>query len=293
MANIDPKTALTQIQPIITTELSSLQASVTQLTALVQALSSQVGSSASQIQSLVSSGLAYVAPPPPTPPIDVFTWFVPKTGKFVRPVIVRLLPDGRQAAYFIKTSSGWPMDIKVADNVGVYFRATENDDVSGIGWPGPNGTPNAFRLYTSQNAGTTQLGFKIAPRYYDPSQGRILVNSDPAVQGERHTDCSTFTPGKLGPGQSYISLSPQMNLGGVLGIQDVLVCEYFYTVATKTPLTFQTRERFFLTQESGWVGWDVSSRQADGSYSVTKTTMHTSSVPDTTQLPVFPCNIAL
>lgn len=239
-----------------------------------------------QIVQLAQAGLSFVPPPPPPPPVpplDLQTWWIPKTGKFTRPCFARLLPDGRVAAHYVKNVAGWPMDINIVDSNGVSFAVTENDDPSGIGWPG-KGVPTAYRRYLDG-------GFKISPRYYDPNQGRILVTDATSVNGEKHSDCATFTLTHLGPARSYISLVPQMALGGQLGAQDVLVCEYYYTKLAGAPEGFRTAEHFILTQDSGWVGWEL--RQWDGkAYSVTKTSVHNAFIPDTTQVPVFPCNVA-
>lgn len=243
-----------------------------------------------QIQQLAQEGLSYT---PPTPPIDVATWWYPQPGKAVKPVFVRLLPDGRQAIYFIKNSAGWPWDIQLVDDNGIYFRVTENDAiVNGIavGWP-PNGTPTAYRLYTQANFNSPSLGFQISPRYYDPSVGRIKVCMVLDVPTSRYSSCSNFVLNHLGPAESYISLISNYNFGGSLGTQNTLVCEYYYTVLTGN--LYKTRERFFLTQYSGWVGWDLA-RSTDGvNFNVVNSSFHNTFIPDNTLVPVFPCGVQL
>jgi hypothetical protein len=244
-----------------------------------------------QIQQLAQEGLAYEPPPPP---IDVATWWYPQPSKAVKPTFVRQLPDSRLAIYFIKSAAGWPWDIQLVDQSGIFFRVTENDAmVNGvaIGWP-PGGSPAAYRLYTQANSGSASLGFQIAPRYYDPSAGRIKVVDVVDVPTLRFSDCSTSVVNHLGPAQSWISMQT-VNFGGQLGAQQSLVCEYFYTVASTSPLTFKTRERFFLTQQSGWVGWDVSALQSDGTWKVTNASMHNSFITDNALVPVFPCGVQL
>lgn len=250
-----------------------------------------------QIIATATDALNYVPPPPPAPPpppIDVFSWWVPQPGKAVKPVFVRVLPDGRLAAYFIKTASGWPWDIQLADSAGVYFRVTENDAKNaqgqGVGWP-PNGSPAALRQYVGTNS-SGSLGFKISPRYYDPSRGRVLVTDAIDVPTLRFSDCNTSIPGHLGPAQGYISMQT-IAFGGALGTQSSLVCEYYYTLAKGLPNKFATREQFYLTQQSGWVMWDLASQQADGSYKTVQSSPHNTFIADNTLVPVFPCQIAL
>lgn len=247
-----------------------------------------------QIKTIAQQGIDYTPPAPPPPPLDVFSWWIPTAGHAVKPVFVRRLPDGRLAAYFMKTSQGWPMDIQLADGDGVYFRVTENDAKNaqgqGVGWP-PNGSPAALRQYIGTNPSGT-LGFKISPRYYDPSKGRVLVSDVSDVPTLRFSDCSTSVPGHLGPAQSWISMQT-VAFGGVLGTLPSLVCEYYYTLANGLPNKFATRERFYLTEQSGWVVWDLSSQQSDGSYKVIQASEHNTFIADNTLVPVFPCGIAL
>src|SRR6266704_4565348 len=129
-----------------------------QITALTQAQAL-----AAQIQTITQAGIDYVPPAPPTPPLDLLSWWVPKPGKFVRATFVRALADSRQAIYNMKTASGWPWDINTVDELGVYFRVTENDAKdaagNGIGWP-PNGSAAAYRLYTLVNLDTPSLGVR-------------------------------------------------------------------------------------------------------------------------------------
>lgn len=256
---MDPKTALQQIQ-------------------------SKLGEAAM----IANAGIAYVSPAPPPPPIDVLTWWNPAPGKAVRPTFVRLLPDGRIASYYMKTASGWPMDINIADETSIRFKVTENDDPSGIGWPA-KGFPTAYRYHP--------VGMKICPRYYDPMQGRILVSEVTELSSERHTDCSTFITGHLGPARTYLSLVKAVPFSVSLGTQDSLVAEYYYTVVARdinnVPTAFKDREEFFLTAQSGWVRWRRSERQTDGTYKVMQDNTHNTFIPDNLQVPVFPCNVIL
>jgi hypothetical protein len=285
-STVTPQAALLQIQ--------SLGQQVDNLSTQVASLAQQADSLSQQLVGVAQTGLSYVAPPPPVPPIDVLSYMYPKAGKATRSTFVRLLPDGRTAIYYLKNPAGWPWDVNIVDDTGVYFRVTENDAVVngvGVGWP-PNGSPTALRLYIGTNPGSSTLGFKIAPRYYDPSQGRIQVASVTDVPTQRYSSCGSFTAGHLGPAQSFISMQ-SVDFGGAVGVQDALVCEYFYTVNTSSPLTFKARERFYFTAQNGWMVWDLSARQADGTYLVSKTSAHNSLIADSTLVPVFPCQIVL
>lgn len=252
-----------------------------------------------QIQTLVTEGLSYVPPPPPpvpTPPIDVLSWWIPKAGKATKPTFVRLLPDGRTAVYFIKNSAGWPFDIQTADDKGVYFRVTENDAISSsglaVGWP-PNGSPQAYRIYTGVNP-SGSLGFKISPRYYQPSDGRILVTNATDVPTLRYANCGSAVAGHLGPAASYISMQT-IDFGGILGSQQSIVCEYYYTrTQTGYPAPFMALEKFYLTADSGWVQWDISTQQKDGTYKLNKPpSVHNQFIGDDVLVPVQPCPILL
>lgn len=273
---VTPSSALTQIESIAG-QLSTL--------------AGQVSNLSQNVNSLAQEALAYV---PPTPPLDVFSYWTPKAGKSVKPCFVRLLPDGRLAAYFTKNPAGWPMDIQIADGAGVYFRLT--DTGTPAGWP-PNGASSNFRLYTQQNPSpSVSLGFMISPRYYSPSQGRVLVESVADVPTAWYTGCAASATNPvihhLGPAQSFIS-QQTVEFGESLGTQVALVCEYYYTVHTQTPLTFKTREQFYLTADSGWVWWDVATLQAEGTYAITNASHPNTFIADNAQVPVLPCSIVL
>lgn len=246
-----------------------------------------------QIATLAQQGLAWTPPPPPPPPIDVASWWCPKTGKFVKSAFMRLLPDGRLAIYFVKNSAGWPMDIQLADSDGVYFRLT--DTGTAAGWP-PTGEPYNFRMYPQPNTGAPSLGFKISPRYYSPSQGRINVSNVPNVPTQWWAGCaqssSNPTVTNLGPAASFISLVSQFPFGGSLGTQDTLICEYYYTVLASAPSGFKSREQFYLTANSGWVWWDHAT-WTGSEYVIDNTSHPNTFIPDTTQMPVMPCNVVL
>lgn len=224
--------------------------------------------------------------------LDVYTWLVPQPGKFTKPVFVRVLPDGRKAVYFIKTASGWPFDIKIVDNIGIYDRVTENDskDSNGqpIGWPGyPHSDPHTFKLYQPQ--------VMFFPRYYDPTQGRIKINSVSSLTYLRYStsDCTTYTSQTVGAAEFWFSQYSNVSFGGDVGVQNSLVSEYFYTpVPGKTGL-YTKRERFYLTQQSGWVMWDFYVSTDGTNWVYSNANCPNKFIPDPYLVPVQPCSIQL
>jgi hypothetical protein len=216
--------------------------------------------------------------------IKVGDWWLPKPNNFVRPCFARMLADGRIAAYYMKTGLGWPWDINIIDpKNGVFFRVTENDAIDKItgikvGWP-PQGHPYTYRLYSP--------AFKISPATYAVGGGTVEASNVLDVPTLRYSSCAAAEQNHLGPARSSIYMASRFSWGKDLGIQDTLISQYYYNKEL-------TREQFYLTELSGWAGWDVADFRAnDQKWVVRDSVMHNTFVPDTIQVPIFPCNVKL
>lgn len=245
---------------------------------------------------LAQSGLAYV---PPAPPLDLADYMTAKPGRFVRPVVQRLLPDGRIANYLTRPSqlpNNFPMDGKILTTndtdkaPGLYDRITD--------WPGHWQDPTAYRLYANQNSGTNQLGLKLAPRYFTPTPGRIQVASyhgNNSLVTQCFSNC-TLQSSKTTQADVFFEYRMQVPFGGDLGNQDCPVSIYQYDWSTSLSHQLnksQEQEEFYWVLGSSWAQWIHYQLQPDGSYKQDNAALYNKFIPDTLALPVFPCNIAL
>ncbi len=269
MANIDKDTALTQILAL-----------------------------AQQQEALAKAGLAYTPPPQPQPPplLDIKDYLMPQSGRYVRPVFVSWLADGRIPVWLVRPNApqpGYPMDTKVITADGLFDRITD--------YPGHWTDPKAFRLYTNSTPGSTQLGFKLAPRTYDPTQGRIQVssymNTDPTqITTQSYANGVPDQPLNTAQAQVFFELRKGVDFKGQLGVQDPLVSIYQYNWSTQLAKKLkmaQEQEEFYWVLGSSWAQWIHYQLQPDASYLQDNIALYNTFVPDTTTVPVFPCNVAL
>ncbi len=257
-------------------------------------------SALTQIQQLAQAGLVYQPPVPPTPPLDFMDYISPQLGRFTRPCFVSRLADNRFAFYLVRPNApqpNYPMDVKVLS------LDTGNPQADGLfdvvtDFPKHWTDPTAFRLYVNANPATTQKGIKLAPRRYDPKQGRIQIADyrTTPILTQQFVGCKASGAPNASKAQVFFEQRLGVDFAGDLGVQDPLVSIYLYDWST--PLSKQLgqpqeQEEFYWVKGTPWPKWTHSQLQANGTYLQDNGALYNKFIPDTTALPIVPCDILL
>lgn len=236
------------------------------------------------------------AGPVPNGAIDLMDYFIPAsratshlTGATNKSTVLNA-----GMFWMLKGASGNPWDGWFYDDTYVYFGFTENNDASqqaaciAAGYTSCFVDPFAYKFSTP--------GKLFTPRYFVPGTTVTLLSPPVLTAGnvnayQRTTNCGVDAQPilYLGNVKTVTSGPTNVSYGGDVGTQQTIEIDYYYSAGIDG--IYHSRERFYLALGYGQVKWTFGTRQADGSYLDSQTSLNNNVVAGGAPTPNFACKV--